>query len=128
MRRIAVAAPVDGAVLNALRHEPGVEAAESLGNGPLCLRYDLRDTGMDVLLPWLQTRGVRFDVHWRPRLQRLLAAYTDIVAREALGDDSSWESALRRVYAGRNRPQESGRHDERAHDWHRYLARTDIGS
>ena len=127
-RRMVVAAPIDVAVLNALRHVPGVEAADLGDDGTLCLRYDLHDTGMDVLLPWLQSRDVRFEAHWWPSLRRCLMAYSDAVAREALGSDGDWDSSLRRVYARGWEPRGSVRRDERRRHWRRYLARTDTRS
>jgi hypothetical protein len=127
-RRIVVVAPVDVAVVNALRHVPGVEAADLIGGGTLCLRYDLHDTGMDVLLPWLHARDVRLEARWWPRLRQRLLAYSDAVAREALDSDGDWDSSLRRVYARGREPRGSVRRDERRHHWRRYLARTDTRS
>lgn len=127
IRVLTLAAAVEEASVQALRRAPGVEAAEALGQGMVRLRYDVRATGIDVLLTWLSARGIRAEPGWRTRLRHGRMAYADAVAREALCADEGWESSLRRLYAGRQPAREGARSDLDAHHWRRYLARAETG-
>jgi hypothetical protein len=122
-RVLTLATAVEETSARALREASGVEAAECLGQGRVRLRYDVRATGVDVLLSWLSARGIRAEPGWRTRLRHAWMAYADAVAREALAAEEAWESSLRRLYAGGWPGREGARSDLDAHHWRRYLSR-----
>lgn len=127
-RALMLATPVEDSMVQALRQIPGVEAAEDMGRRGVRLRYDVRSTGVDILLAWLAARGVHGDRGWRARLRHGWMAYADAVAREALTADDGWESWLRGLYARRLPERERAQRVEHAHHWRRYLARTESQS
>ncbi len=124
-RALTLATPGEREAVQAMRQLPGVEAVEGLGQGVIRLRYDLRLTGIDILLPWLSARGIRARAGLRSRLRHRWMAYADAIAREALTADEGWESSLRRLYAGAWPVREAARSDLDVHHWRKYLARTE---
>lgn len=122
-RVLTLATPVEDSVVQALRHVPGVEAAEDTGRGGIRVRYDVRNTGVDMLLAWLSAHGIHAGRGWRTRLRHGWMAYADTVAREALAADQGWEFSLRGLHARRWPLQGRARSEEHAHHWRRYLAR-----
>lgn len=127
-RVLSLATAVAEAAVQDLRQAPGVEAAECLGQGAVRLRYDLRATGVDVLLSWLSARDIRAGPGWRTLLRHGWMAYADAVAREALAAEEAWESSLRRLYAGGWPGRDGARSDLEAHHWRRYLSRAETRS
>lgn len=108
-------------ILERLRAEPGVEAADWTADGRLQLRYDLRNTGLDRILALLASLDLR------PRCGRMTAwrhawwAWTEAMERGNLACPGGWDRNLRAVYlAGDHRP---GRRDNRPQHWRHYLDR-----
>jgi hypothetical protein len=120
---VVFAEPVGTEAVKALRLEPGVEAAEVEGGNSIVMRYRQQVTGLDVLIPWLRSRGLSpvstglVGLRWR------LAMFLDANARQLAGETGGWEIGLRRLHVARQPLRLHGRRDERAQHWRKYLER-----
>ena len=118
---LKTAAPPE--TIESLARETGIHAVRCLSPRRLQIDYDLVGTEWAQLLNIFDVCQLARRDSIADRLLDVFRAYCDSLAREALGVDDRWESAVRRIYVDRQQRRKHGRRDERAQHWRKYHER-----